>query len=206
VVFDIGGVMINLAQGWEETLTLAGVLYRPFAADAAFMATYTVLEHGLESGALAPEIYFREIQALIGGDYTLEELRAGFMAIIREEFAGIGEIVRGLKAKGIRTACLSNTSPPHWPVLTDPARYPSIAALDAHFASHLLGACKPDPAAYHAVETAMAVRPSDILFFDDRPVNVEGARACGWQAEVVRWEQPSALQVRKVLEGFLGEL
>lgn len=158
----------------------------------------------MESGHLAPEAYFREVQALIGLDYTLNELRAGFMAIIREELPGIYDIVSGLKARGVRTACLSNTSPVHWPVLTDPARYPSIAALDAHFASHLLGLYKPDPAIYRAVEQALDIRPEDALFFDDRPANVEAAQACGWRATLITAAQPSAVQMRTVLADEFG--
>ena len=173
VVFDLGGVMVKLARGWEETFGLAGVRYRPFPQTPEFWWAYRRLEHGHECGVLQEEFYFRGIQELIGGDYTQEELRAGFMAILREEYPGIGAIVAELKARGVRTACLSNTSPIHWPVLTDPARYPSVAALDGRYASHLLGACKPEAAIYHAFEAATGAEPGEILFFDDREANVE---------------------------------
>jgi FMN phosphatase YigB (HAD superfamily) len=204
VVFDLGGVMVDLAQGWQETLVKAGVRYRPFDTPPEFWASYTVLEHGLENGTLAPDDYFHGIQTLIGGDYTLDELRAGFMAILQGEFPGIAAIVAGLQAQGVRTACLSNTSPLHWPILTDPARYPSVAALDVHVASHRVGLCKPDPTIYRTFEAITGAPPEAMLFFDDRPVNTAGARAAGWRAVDISWSAPAAAQIRAGLAAELG--
>jgi putative hydrolase of the HAD superfamily len=60
------------------------------------------------------------------------------------------------------------------------------ALFDDIFASAHLGACKPEPAFYAAVTQAIGVAPEQILFWDDAPANVEGARAYGWQAQLYR--------------------
>lgn len=61
-----------------------------------------------------------------------------------------------------------------------------------------LGVAKPAPAAYRAVEEALGRPGSDLVFFDDRPVNVEGARARGWDAHL--WV--GAPRAREVLAGL----
>jgi FMN phosphatase YigB (HAD superfamily) len=45
---------------------------------------------------------------------------------------------------------------------------------------------KPDAAFFRAIARATACDASELLFLDDKPANVEGARACGWRAEVAR--------------------
>ena len=43
---------------------------------------------------------------------------------------------------------------------------------------------KPDPAIYRICEERMKLPPARLLFFDDFPKNVAGARALGWQSVV----------------------
>lgn len=47
-----------------------------------------------------------------------------------------------------------------------------------------LGLAKPDPAIYAAADARYGTSPDEVVFFDDRPVNVEAARAHGWDAHV----------------------
>jgi putative hydrolase of the HAD superfamily len=58
------------------------------------------------------------------------------------------------------------------------------------FFSCRLGCEKPDPAFYRKVQSHIGVEPGDILFLDDKPVNVEAARALGWNAEVYLFGDP----------------
>ena len=41
------------------------------------------------------------------------------------------------------------------------------------------GLYKPDPEAYLLMVKRMGMEPSDIVFIDDQPVNIEGARSIG---------------------------
>ena len=47
-----------------------------------------------------------------------------------------------------------------------------------------VGLIKPDPAIYQTHSEAFDLDPEACLFIDDSPANVEGAKACGWQAVV----------------------
>jgi putative hydrolase of the HAD superfamily len=67
--------------------------------------------------------------------------------------------------------------------------------FDHLFLSHETGFFKPEPAAYLEVIRKLALAPQQILFFDDKPENVDAARQTGMEAHVVNG--PAA--VRKVI-------
>jgi HAD superfamily hydrolase (TIGR01509 family) len=57
--------------------------------------------------------------------------------------------------------------------------------VDVALAAPVIGAYKPDIAAYEAMMQALDVRPEQCLFFDDEQACVEGARASGIQTYLV---------------------
>jgi putative hydrolase of the HAD superfamily len=61
------------------------------------------------------------------------------------------------------------------------------ALFDVSCYSCELGLAKPDPAFFAAAARRIGADPSSILFIDDSPRNVDGARAAGLPAE--QWEQ-----------------
>ncbi len=193
--------MINIATGWESACRFAGVRYRPFELTAEKRTEFLRLEHAYEMGRIGTEEFTRGLLPIVNAHYTADEMAAVYLAVIQEELPGVHEIVAGLQAAGYRTACLSNTCALHWPVLTDPAIYPAIGRLDAHHASHLFGVRKPDEAIYRCFEQATGTAPAEILFFDDRPENVQAARDCGWHAAQIHRDRPSAEQIRETLFG-----
>lgn len=196
VIFDIGGVMIRLAYGWQQACAAGGIDFRPFDDTPAYRAALEALETDYGCGRITPDAYFARLHALMEGRYAPDELRAIHSAVIQEEFPGIAELVRELRAAGLFTACLANTCASHWAVLTDPAQYPAIAALDA---SHLLGLMKPDPAIFRRFEAETGLAPAEILFFDDSPANAAAARAHGWHAVHITTPTTPLPQLRAAL-------
>lgn len=57
--------------------------------------------------------------------------------------------------------------------------------LPRRFFSCRLGTMKPEPAYFRAVEADLGLTGEQILFVDDKPENVAGARHCGWRADHV---------------------
>ncbi|QJW85440.1 HAD-IA family hydrolase [Ramlibacter terrae] len=65
--------------------------------------------------------------------------------------------------------------------------FPEVLAKFRHvFASHEMGHRKPQPEAFRHVLDAIGVAADEVLFFDDTQENVDGARACGLEAVLVR--------------------
>ncbi|HEX7302377.1 HAD-IA family hydrolase [Lentzea sp.] len=65
-----------------------------------------------------------------------------------------------------------------------------------------LGCAKPDAEIWRQVESALGASPADLVFYDDRQSNVDGALAAGWDARL--WT--SALAARTELRAELGDL
>ena len=65
-----------------------------------------------------------------------------------------------------------------------------------------VGLMKPEPEVYAAAEHRYGAAGDDLLFFDDRPGNVEGARRAGWRAEV--WTGVPAARAALAQAGVLG--
>jgi 2-haloacid dehalogenase len=63
------------------------------------------------------------------------------------------------------------------------ARFPLLDRFRGVTVSGRIGVMKPELAIYRHHAAAFGLEPAAILFFDDKPDNVAGARAAGWHAE-----------------------
>lgn len=93
--------------------------------------------------------------------------------------AGSARLNAALRAKGIKTAILSNIGQETYNLAAD--RYPYLNDFHPLFLSGPMGVTKPDPMIYHMVETALDLPPEVLLFADDRQENIDAATARGWQ-------------------------
>ncbi len=64
------------------------------------------------------------------------------------------------------------------------AHHDLVETFDVVFCSAELRMAKPDVAIFRHVAAELGVEPGECFFTDDRPENVEGARAAGMHAEV----------------------
>ena len=82
-----------------------------------------------------------------------------------------------LKQHGLLTAILSNMGDN---VLASVEReFDWIHRFDVLVWSYQVRMAKPDPAIYRYTLTKLGAQPEETLFLDDKPVNVEAARALG---------------------------
>jgi HAD superfamily hydrolase (TIGR01509 family) len=203
VVFDLGRVMVRLVDGWRHACDLVGAPY-PTAIDddPAIRSAWLKLVYLNEIGQLPQEQYVAESAQLTG--LTAAQATAVSDIWLQGPFEGYHELLDELHRKGMKTACLSNTNASHWAHMTEgagPNRLP-LDKLHFRFASHLIGAHKPEPAIYQHVEKTTGVTPRAILFFDDVALNCEAARQRGWAAQVIQREPDPVTQVRAALRGY----
>lgn len=181
VIFDLGGVLIRLCDGWEHACELAGVTpTKPITDEDKHQLIQLVCRE--EVGALAHGEFYQRAAPLLG--LTPEEALAMSNAWLRGPFDGIGDLIDAINAAGLKTACLSNTNDNHWRAMTDPAHRNGLPLSRLHhrFASHLVRDRKPNPTIYHHVVQATDTPPGAILFFDDSAENIAAANAQGWHA------------------------
>lgn len=108
---------------------------------------------------------------------------ARFAAWPKGLMPGAADLVRSLKGR-VELGVLSNTNSLHWDNQTDAEVMRSL--FDRQFLSYEMGLAKPDRPIFDAVTAHLGCAPSDILFLDDNQINVDGARAAGWLAEVTK--------------------
>jgi len=200
IVFDLGGVLVQIARSWGEAHARAGLPPHSIAGDAAFLARRAPLLDALSIGRIAPAEYYAGVAEVSDSVYTPDDVRRIHLAWHWAEYPGVGTVVEAIEASGVLTGALSNTSEPHWADLRGPdSRYPTVARLRHAVASHLAGVLKPDAAIYRAFEEVSGIPAARLLFFDDLPENVEAARGLGWRAEWIDPTGDPAAQLRAAL-------
>lgn len=207
VVFDLGGVLIRICRSWSEACIAAGLPVRGESASISASGRRHELSERHGTGAIGSDEFFAMASRAMDGLYSADEVRRVHDAWLLGEYAGVGALMADIRRAGLLTGVLSNTNHAHWVRQLPRERggtgeFGATWAIDHPHASHLLGLVKPDAAMYRAFERASGFhgRAGEILFFDDLAENVDAARACGWQAEVVDHTGDTARQMRGCLE------
>ena len=188
VVFDLGRVLVRICNDWVHACATAGVNIALDRLDPASLLELRELVHQLEVNALSFEEFAGRVGRTLGA--TPEQIRCASEAFLVSLYPGVVELIAELHKAAVATACLSNTNEHHWRLLADPQHpeFSGLSRLRYQFASHLIGARKPDQAIYEHLERETGIRGGAILFFDDVQENVDAARSRGWKAE---WIDPA---------------
>jgi 2-haloacid dehalogenase len=97
-----------------------------------------------------------------------------------DAFSDAGAILRALKARGRRTAILSNGSPAMLAAAVDRAQLG--ADLDAVLSVDAIRIYKPRPEVYRLVTDHFGIAPADVIFVSSNRWDVMGATAFGFRA------------------------
>lgn len=91
-------------------------------------------------------------------------------------------VLRALRARGVRTALVSNCSRSTRPVVDDLGLE---REMDAVVLSFEVGAAKPDAAIYRAALDRLGAEPAGAAFVDDQSVYCDGAAALGMRTYLI---------------------
>ena len=204
VIFDLGGVLIRLSDGWRNVCNAAGVVY-PTALNASdVMRAMIDLMTAHELGHIDNEVFFVRAGQLTG--LSTAQVQAVLHARLAGRYDGVDELITQIADTNTRTACLSNTNAAHWHIMTgdgsDGRNRLPLNVLNHRFASHLIGAMKPDTRIYEHVEAQTNTPPYRILFFDDSSHNCAAANARGWRTHKIDPSGDPVTQMRDVLIAF----
>lgn len=199
VVFDLGRVLIRICDDWLHAAEVAGLDgYLP-EADPISRAVLHELSTLCEIGAIDHDLFCQRVGRLFNVPAChIQKISDAYLC---GPYPGAVELIDELHARGVKTACLSNTNANHWRLMTDPAGENGLplAKLDYRFASHLANLRKPEDAIYAHVEQETQVAPEQILFFDDLPDNIAAAQTQGWEAVLVTDRDDPIGQIREAL-------
>ncbi|MFC6686638.1 HAD family hydrolase [Jhaorihella thermophila] len=110
-------------------------------------------------------------------------------------------LFEALRRRGVPVFALSNFG--RGPFELARRRFPVLDRFDRVFLSGDLRAIKPEPEIYETLETGTGLPPDVLLFADDRPENIDTARARGWRTHL--FDGPEGWAARLVAEGLLTE-
>ena len=179
LLFDLGGVLVDFAGLRElpdllEEAPPLDELRRRLLSSPAILA--------FERGQITADDFARQFLAEWRLGLEPEAFIALFRSWNRAPLEGAHELLARLRPRH-RLACLSNTNELHWEDILD--GHGLRPCFDHHYASHLLRLAKPDPEIYSFVAEDLGCTAADVVFFDDSPENVEGARRIGMAAHQV---------------------
>lgn len=92
------------------------------------------------------------------------------------------DVVRNVRRRGFPVYVATNNEPHRVRYLREHLGFAS--EFDAVFASGEIGLKKPDAAFFHHIQRLIGVPAEHILFWDDAPEFVKGARGAGWDARL----------------------
>lgn len=176
VAFDLGKVLVD----FDFTIAankLAAQVSRPVEEIRAVIQTSPILVR-FESGQTSNEQFYREVCQAIGYQGAFDE----FANVFADIFWPIDPMIawhERLRRRGVPTYIFSNTN--DLAVAHIRRRFPFFSNFTGYIYSYQVGAMKPAPAIYEALERLSGGQGAEILYLDDRLENLEAGRACGWQ-------------------------
>jgi glucose-1-phosphatase len=199
VLFDLGGVVIDIdfARVWKHWSQSSGVDLSKAQEALGPASADNEPFHQFERGQISEAEFYRKTALRTGIEMSFEEWRAGWNAIFVGEMPGTNGLLTALGGQ-VRLMALSNINAPHHAFTMQ--HFPHLLSHFEYLAfSHLLGFRKPEKAIFDFVAQRCALRPENILFFDDMPSNVQGARDAGLSAEIF----VNATQAALIIDDFL---
>jgi putative hydrolase of the HAD superfamily len=183
VIFDLGGVLINLApertRAAFEQLGI-GDFDRLFTVYHA-----TPLFDQLETGHVGPEAFVQALRKELPEDVTDKAVIDAWNAMLLDFRINSLRFVETLNAQ-LPVFLYSNTNIIHYAsfqqTLRDTTPYHTLDMLfrKAYY-SHKIGHRKPDPGGYQHILAEQGLEANRTLFVDDNKSNIEGAMALGLQ-------------------------
>lgn len=198
LLFDLGGVVIGFDFGRAFRLWAARAECDPALVVERFSLDKAYEQH--ERGEIEASEYFASLRQSLEINISDGDFIEGWNDVYLGPVRGIAEVLSRAQER-FPIYAFTNSNPTHkavWEV-----RYADeLKPFRSIFVSSDLGCRKPDPEAFRLVASRMGFQPHQILFFDDTPGNVVGARMTGMEGVVVE----SAKDVRQVLSRLGVEL
>ncbi|MCG8508543.1 MAG: hypothetical protein MI741_04875, partial [Rhodospirillales bacterium] len=115
VIFDIGRVLLRIADNWADAYERAGVVMPGGMTNEKEQMLHR-LGRSYESGRIPVDDYLTQVASATG--LSEREIRRIYDAWLVAPYPGIHELIDELKGlsngDSLRTACLSNTNDLHW--------------------------------------------------------------------------------------------
>lgn len=178
LLFDLGGVLLDIAPSKTQQafLQLGG---GPLNSVDPFRPPPFVEQ--LERGELTPSAFFSRLRAYLQTEASDQLLAKAWCEMLLGFPQAKIECLRSLSQEK-SLSLLSNTNEIHWERIVElmPGGLATFEEIfDKLFLSYEMGMRKPEKGIYEKALARLDLQPSEVLFIDDWPPNLEAARDCG---------------------------
>jgi len=175
VVFDLGNVLID----WDPHPAIAAAVGDDEAA--RFLASddfdFGAWNHEQDSGRAFEESEQAAVARVPHWREHILSYRANFDRSLIGEIAATVDVLRDLHAAGVRLLALTNWSAELFPVAR--GRFDFLELFEDILVSGEERLAKPDPRVFALLTERSGLPPGACVFVDDKPENVDAARAAG---------------------------
>ena len=184
IIFDLGGVIINLDVN-KTILEFNKLTYMPFEAIYT-QASQIELFNALDKGKISNEEFFYEIRKQIRYEGPESELIRAWNAMLLDVPEKRLDVLVKMK-QNYNTFLLSNTCEPHITAFEHDLYIKHGVKnfndyFDEVYYSCRLGMRKPDKEIFEFVLDKNNLKPEETVFIDDSIQHVKGAGECGISA------------------------
>ncbi len=199
--FDMGNVLLMFSheQMAAQMAAVAGISQKR-AWDILFEGNLGIRH---ETGLLTTDQFYDEFLKTAGVDAGKVD-RAALDLAANDIFwlnTPMVALVGRLNAAGYRLGILSNTNAAHWNFVAERFAY-LRQMFHVHAMSFNFHAMKPDPRIFAEAAKLAGAQARDVFFTDDRPENIAGAKAAGYDA--VLFTKPAALSEELFARGIVA--
>ena len=183
VVFDFGGVMTTstMPKRVEALAAEKGIAWD--AIVRGFAAHRLKFDSGTLSATGFYEQVWNDAGISVDAATTAAFVKADDESWLYRNERSL-EWIKSLKSRGFKIGILTNMSVEFRDRWFIPYAADYAAMADAIVVSGEYRLFKPEPAIYAVMEKKLGLSGRELLFLDDNLPNVEGARRCGWRAEL----------------------
>ena len=180
VVFDYGEV-ISFSPSDSDRQALLSIARVP---EESFWPPYWANRDALDAGTMSIRQYWLEIARHAGVDFSDSRIQQLWIADYRSWLSvnpDTYDVLLALREGGTRMALLSNAG-------FDFGGYfrhgPMGSLFERVFVSAEMGRLKPEEAIYQEVLDELGIEAGDMIFIDNKAVNIDGAAALGIDGHV----------------------
>ena len=176
-IFDLGKVLVDF--NYEIAARKIGNRSTKSPTDLHSFLGASPLLGDYECGRLTRGTFFQAICSHIDFQGDLDEF-GGYFADIFCEIPDMIRLQAELRQDGHKTYIFSNTN--DLAVEHISRNFPFFQNFDGYIYSYEVGAMKPQPKIYEAMEAMAGKRGADLIYIDDRAENIAAGAARGWHA------------------------
>lgn len=176
IIFDLGGVILNI--DYQLTVSQFKKLGIDNFEEIFSQYKQSRLSDFFETGKITEEEFYKGIISMSGKNFTLEEFKSAWNAMLLDLPIERIELLKNLSKK-YRLFLFSNTNETHYNEFITKTADDFNSIFEKMYYSHLFGKRKPNSESFSSILKENSLVAKETLFVDDSIQHIESAKSIG---------------------------